>query len=332
MGSRSWNALGGALAASTMLLILHPNAGADDKLEVRSDATRGPQLPTLPSFADALSLVSPLSARVYFGESSFRMGSTRAEMDLALADCAAEVHGPLCELGHFNNEGPERLVRVSAFTVDRFEVTQADYERCVAARRCEPVPYFRGAERFKGPRLPVSLVTWDEARDYCHFAGAELPTEAQWERAARGLGQRRYPWGNLYHSRRSNHGRLAWDETDDVDGFRELAPVGSYASGATPERIFDLAGNVEEWAFDRYDAEYDPNDLTDPHGATTSEGNGAHAVRGGSYTSPRARLRGASRTAAFANVRDPSRGFRCAASASPEASPLPPTTSPAPLP
>jgi formylglycine-generating enzyme len=269
----------------------------------------------LPSWGDVLQLPSPLTPRVYFDAAPFQMGSDRNEMALALANCAKEVHGKFCEAGHFSNEGPVRQVWLSAYQLDRFEVSVSDYQRCVRAQRCSPVPYYKGAERFAQPNFPVSLVTWDEARDYCHFVNAELPTEAQWERAARGLSGRRYPWGDLYNPRRSNHGRLAWDETDGADGFRELAPVGSFSSGVTPERVFDLAGNVEEWVLDRYDTLYDPNDTRDPQGPAWGGGDAARSVRGGSYTSPSVRLRGASRTAQLPGARDPARGFRCAQSA-----------------
>jgi formylglycine-generating enzyme required for sulfatase activity len=183
----------------------------------------------------------------------------------------------------------------------------------VRAQRCEPAPYYKGARRFEKPEHPVSLVTWDDARDYCRFVGAHLPTEAQWEYAARGTGGRRYPWGNAYNPRRSNHGQLRWDETDGSDGFVELAPVGSFPSGRTPDGVYDLAGNVEEWTWDRYDVEYDPTDLKDPVGAKGGA-ESLRSVRGGSYTSPRVRLRGSSRTGQWPQTRDVTRGFRCAVS------------------
>jgi formylglycine-generating enzyme len=301
--------LGSILCGAVALLYLLPRPSAR-AAEDDANAAR-----PLPAWGDALKLDSPLTGRVYFASSSFEMGSDRKEMAVALADCAKEVHGQLCEASHFSNEGPVRVVTLSAFRLDRYEVSVEEYARCVRAQRCAPPPYYQDVKRFGQARFPASLITWDEARDYCHFVDAELPTEAQWERAARGTSQRRYPWGNLYNPRRSNHGRLAWDETYTQDGFAELAPVGSFVSGATPERVFDLAGNVEEWTLDRYDAEYDPQDVRDPVGPRDGTADAMRSVRGGSYTSPAVRLRGASRTAQAPDVRDPARGFRCAQAA-----------------
>jgi len=261
---------------------------------------------------DALVLRAPHTPRVHFPQSRFVMGSSPNEAEWLINACLGEIHARSCLRMDISNEGPRRKVQQSEFWLDRFEVTVQQYDRCVAAGRCNPVPYYSGAQRFRQPDYPVSLVTWFDARDYCNFAGGQLPTEAQWERAARGIKGRRYPWGNLYNSHLSNHGRLAWSDTDRDDGFVELAPVGSFPDGATTEQVFDLAGNVEEWTFDRYAERYDAKDVIDPTGPPAGSGLTYRSVRGGSYISPRVRLRGASRTTAAPDARDASRGFRCA--------------------
>ena len=95
--------------------------------------------------------------------------------------------------------------------------------------------------------MPVAGVTWDEARAFCEFAGGRLPTDEEWERAARGGDARhRFPWGRQYNDRLANHGRSPRGP-DDVDGFVYAAPVGSFPGGASPYGLLDMAGNVWEW-------------------------------------------------------------------------------------
>ncbi len=261
---------------------------------------------------DVLNLHNPLPTRVFFSASTFKMGSSHEEMLSAHNECILEVLGHTCNAKHFQNEGPVRQVKVSGYQLDRYEVTVEQYQRCVRAQRCSPVPYYKGAQRFRQPHFPVALVSWHDAREFCAFVDARLPTEAEWERAARGVAGRRYPWGDNYNPRVSNHGRLAHNPTDDTDGYAELAPVGSYPAGATPELVFDLAGNVEEWTLDRYEEEYDPKDVNDPRGASPSSGDTERSVRGGHYASPRVSLRGAARSYAMPAERHAGRGFRCA--------------------
>ena len=102
------------------------------------------------------------------------------------------------------------------------------------------------------------MITFDDAKRYCAFRGGRLPTEAEFERAARGPARRAYPWGQNYNPKLSNHGRLGVDTTDPNDGFSELAPVGSFPDGATPEGILDLAGNAAEWTADAFERRLRP--------------------------------------------------------------------------
>jgi formylglycine-generating enzyme required for sulfatase activity len=245
---------------------------------------------------------------------TFVMGSTGDDVLSALVDCQHEPAGDRCEGTQFADESPPHRVTLSAYFLDRTEVTVAEYGRCVAAGRCRALPLGDGARRFDRPNYPASLVTWDEARTYCAFRGARLPTEAEFERAARGTSGRRYPWGELYNSHASNHGRLAWQPTDDKDGYAELAPVGSFPSGRTPDGFLDLAGNVSEWVSDRYAPQYDDSDVTDPQGPRETSGAPARVVRGGSYESAAPGLRGAARQAEEPGTRRPWIGFRCAKS------------------
>ncbi len=265
-------------------------------------------------------LREPRSTMILVPASSFVMGSTPIDVLSAVLDCTHEPLGdPLrCNQLMFSDEMPEHRVRLSAYWLDRTEVTVRAYRRCAAMGRCRPIAYRAGARRFDKPDYPVSLVSWDDARAYCHFRGARLPTEAEWERAARGIARRRFPWGTLYNSHASNHGRLSWSPTDARDGFAELAPVGSFPAGRTPDGFLDLAGNVAEWVEDRYQASYPPGQAVDPRGPTLAAGTtGERVVRGGSYESGVAWLRGAARAAVDPGARRPWIGFRCARSATP---------------
>lgn len=241
----------------------------------------------------------------------FDMGSNPLEVIESLLLCHREPYGELCDQSMFSDELPAHRVSLSSFWLDRTEVTVAEYDRCVRLGRCRRVQAGGGA-RFERPNYPRGLVSFDDARDYCKFRGARLPTEAEWEGAARGPRSRKYPWGNIYNSRYSNHGRLAWSETDPRDGFAELAPVGSFPAGATPSGILDLAGNVAEWVSDLYGAYPEPPQ-TNPQG--TGAGTGARVARGGHYQSAAPWLRGASRMSADSDVRRPYIGFRCAKTA-----------------
>lgn len=246
--------------------------------------------------------------------SQFVMGSTSAEIIDATVLCEREPLATSCDERSFADESLSHRVQLSGYFMDRREVTVAEFDACVRVGRCKAPPFERGARRFNLPQFPVTLVTWDDARAFCAFRGARLPTEAEFERAARGPAGRRFPWGELPNSHVANHGRLGIDMTDDTDGFAELAPVGSFHSGRTPDGFLDLAGNAAEWVQDRYATQYPDADQVDPQGPDAAQATGARVVRGGSYDSPMAWLRGAARGAYLPNERRPSIGFRCARS------------------
>lgn len=247
------------------------------------------------------------------------MGSDPAEVQRALFLCQQEPWADVCtppdgppvtppRLAHAEDEQPPHDVHLSAYWIDRMEVSVARYRRCVHAGVCAEPGYGPGGTRFDRPDLPVTMVRWDDAVRFCTWAGGRLPTEAEWERAARGRLGRRYPWGSVYNPFLSNHGRLAHDPHDDGDGFLELAPVGSFPEGRTPDGIHDLAGNVSEWVSDYY-GPYPEADAENPKGPGVGE---LRVVRGGSYVSSRTFIRGAARFGARPSSRSSERGFRCA--------------------
>lgn len=253
---------------------------------------------------------TPPPARVWFPAGSFRMGSSPEEVLDALTQCAQEPLSPRCP--DFGNEQPLRTVSLSRFGLDTTEVSVAAYDRCVQARRCRPIPHYRGARRFDHKDWPAVLTSHSDASAYCAFVGGQLPTEAQFERAARGLTRRRYAWGNHYHRSVSNHGQLAHNPTFSDDGHVELASITSYSEGATPEGVLNLSGNAAEWVSDSYSAYYDERDVRDPRGPDAASGATDKVVRGGGYASPAVLLRSAARQARGPLERSAEVGFRCA--------------------
>jgi formylglycine-generating enzyme len=308
----------GALRAAAALALLLGSplgvAASDQRAPEASRPERSAEVGRgLPS-GGVLRLESPATTMVRFPAGSFQMGSDESEVLAALADCVREAYGHRCSPTLFSNETPRHLVHLSSYWLDRFEVSVADYERCVAVGHCGERPVSDATRRFDRGDYPVSRITWNDASAYCAHRGGRLPTEAEFERAARGVRERRYPWGNLFNVWATNHGRFGWDTTDATDGFAELAPLGSFAAGATPEGIHDLAGNVAEWVADRYSPTYDVGESHDPRGPGIG-GSNLRVIRGGSYAQARFGQRGAARAFAEPGERRSTLGFRCARSA-----------------
>ena len=240
----------------------------------------------------------------------FRMGSS--DQDIAYLATLCALHPELedsCEDEMFRDELPVHRVFVAAFRIDRYEVSNRAYRECVLACACAPSRIAPNDERLAGPRLPVAGVTWNEARRYCAFRSGRLPTEAEWERAARGeLGQR-FPWGMFYNSRMANHGN-GKGEPDAIDGYRFSAPVDAFTDGRSAFGPANMAGNVWELTTDYYAVDaYETSGRIDPVGPARGE---KRVIRGGSWRSPFFTLRATQRAGVREDESRPDLGFRCA--------------------
>jgi formylglycine-generating enzyme required for sulfatase activity len=190
-----------------------------------------------------------------------------------------------------DDERPARKTTLKAFAIDATEVTRGDYARCVAAKKCKPAPPIADSEA----SLPVTGVDWNDAQAFCRFAGGRLPTEAEWEKAARGDDGREYPWGNDADCARANWGNFEGEGPCADKNPGHPVVVGTYTTGASPYGVLDMGGNVWEWVADKYEDE--PK---------------RRVVRGGSCCSFFVGPRAANRNAWVASYRDGDLGFRCA--------------------
>ena len=142
------------------------------------------------------------------------------------------------------DEHPQQLIMLPAYGIDRYEVTQTAYAAFVDATGARAPAHWPDARPPVGKeQLPVTGITWQEAQKYCAWRGRRLPTEAEWEKAARGADGREFPWGNEYDGHKANTG-------DAARGG--LVDVGSFPAGRSPYGVEDLAGNAWEWTSDWY--------------------------------------------------------------------------------
>lgn len=215
---------------------------------------------------------------VYIPKGAFIMGSSSGDPD----------------------EQPVHEVYLDAFWIDQTEVTFTMYARFAPVR---------------SGQYPAQGVSWEQAAAYCAWMGSRLPTEAEWEKAARGPDERIYPWGNQppagdlvnFADRNS---RLNWEDTNVDDRYGTVAPAGSYPAGASIYGALDMAGNVAEWVSDWYDPTYySTSPLTDPRGPGVGD---FRVLRGGSWFSTAAGVRTTDRSWYIPEAGTDYAGFRCA--------------------
>jgi sulfatase modifying factor 1 len=205
------------------------------------------------------------------------------------------------------NEGPRsnqprRKVYLDTFAIDTTEVTKGAFAKFVEESGYQTIGWAeKGLKNHTNE--PVVGVVWREAEAYCRWVGKRLPTEAEWEKAARGTDGRRYPWGNHWEQGRANVAE---------SGYGGVIPVGSYPAGASPYGVLDMAGNAAEWVADYFDFTYyryapdrnpvGPDQVMD------------RVLRGGSWASPRRHAQTYFRDSSHSAKPNMRVGFRCARS------------------
>ncbi|NGZ09219.1 MAG: hypothetical protein CV088_07500 [Nitrospira sp. LK70] len=204
------------------------------------------------------------------------------------------------------DEAPEHQVYLKGFYLDQKEVTQEEYMRFAKMTK-RPVPRIEVFEddqsKIFQPGFAAMSVSWDEAAAYCKWAGKRLPTEAEWEKGGRGESKKRYPWGDKFVTNAAN-------VDGSEDGYKYLAPPGSFDAGRSPYGLYDMTGNVAEWVEDSYDEHYyKKSPFRDPKGPENAD---LKVVRGGSWRETEHNARLSKRFAAKHWRTDVTIGIRCA--------------------
>jgi formylglycine-generating enzyme required for sulfatase activity len=216
------------------------------------------------------------------------------------------------------DERLEHTVYLDAFWIDKYEVSNAQYQKCVGAGACRAPTTCGWGEPTYGDASktnhPVVCVNWDDARAYCAWARARLPTEAEWEKAARGTDGRRWPWGSTFDVSRLNfcdrNCEFDWKDTGADDGYARTAPVGNFPAGASPYGVLDMAGNVWEWVADWYDPNYYTYSPShNPQGPDSGEKKVQH---GGAWSNDKWIVQSAIRDPYLPTDTLSDTGFRCA--------------------
>jgi formylglycine-generating enzyme required for sulfatase activity len=277
-------------------------------------ASPTPVTPTL-GIGSTLTRSADGMTTVYVATGNFTMGDT---LDQAMAEC--RKYEDDCQDSWFTDEQPPHNVSVDAFWIDKTDVTNAMYGKCVSAGACQTPSSTMSATRSFIPNyffmdtyanFPVIYVNWNDAQAYCKWAGARLPTEAEWEKAARGTDGRIFPWGNADatcnlanltpHAGDNNHQCL-----NDTSGENWKI------YGVSPYGAVDMAGNVWNWMNDWYDANYYASSpSSNPQGPSSGTD---RVLRGGSFHNYEISVRSAGRyhnDPAFTNY---DIGFRCVSS------------------
>jgi formylglycine-generating enzyme required for sulfatase activity len=199
------------------------------------------------------------------------------------------------------DERPQHRVYVSEFLIDKTEVSWRQLRKFAGATGSSlpPEPIYGSPDDY-----PASFVLWEEAKAFCEWAGGRLPTEAEWEKAARGTDGRKYAWGDEWDARRCN---------SITGGMHQPESVGAFRGCMSPYGVVDMAGSMWEWCSDRYGENYyAESESRDPTGPTAGN---RHVMRGGAWMSQRLWLRAAYRAKRSPTSRNLDHGFRCAYSA-----------------
>ncbi|MHB8483058.1 MAG: formylglycine-generating enzyme family protein [Nitrospiria bacterium] len=204
------------------------------------------------------------------------------------------------------DESPQRTIFLSSFYIDLYEVTYGQYQKYLKAIGSDAKPvvpvFMDNISLITGEEQPVNAVSWTEAHNYCQWAGKRLPTEAEWEKAARGERGFKWPWGNEWINKAAN-------VQGEEDGFKYTAPPGKFEKGRSPYGVYDMAGNIGEWVEDWYDGDYYlAGPFKNPRGPESGK---FKVYRGGSWDDVSMNVRTAKRFQAAPHQTSAVIGFRC---------------------
>ncbi|MCB8945943.1 MAG: SUMF1/EgtB/PvdO family nonheme iron enzyme [Ardenticatenaceae bacterium] len=246
-----------------------------------------------------------------FDLSSYRASHPVDNMEILYVPAGEFIMGSLPEDNRAEPiEYPQHIVHLDSYWIDSQEVSANQYALCVNAGVCNPPTEGNLDEISVWDNAPITYVTWADASSYCNWVGRRLPTEAEWEKAARGLDARIYPWGN------SSPNVCGTNVNYDSDGVRALYYESVNYSCVAPSGAIDMAGNAWEWVADYFGADYYANSPSEnPQGPETGN---ERVVRGGSWTTSNINfLRTANRWSRPEDFSSDAIGFRCALSANP---------------
>jgi formylglycine-generating enzyme required for sulfatase activity len=272
------SSISGVVPASTSPVISVPSSQTSEHGLIPTEILTSTDTPVISS-ASLLSDMTDASgvSMVLVSAGPFTMGSDRGDVD----------------------EVPVHSVYLDGFYIDKYEVTNALYKDCVNSNACyqpKDINYFSNSQYADHP---VVFVDWNMAKTYCEWRGEKLPTEAQWEKAARGTDSRTYPWGEGIDCSKANY----------LDCSENTSSVTSHPDGASPYGVYDMAGNVWEWVADWYSATYyQVSPMENPSGP--SEGT-LKVVRGGAWNVDTVAVYSSVRNAKDPSIADNDIGFRC---------------------
>jgi formylglycine-generating enzyme required for sulfatase activity/DNA-binding CsgD family transcriptional regulator len=265
-----------------------------------------PSSPTQSPTSTPIEIVTEISPKdgmllVYVPAGEFRMGSRDGDPQTSV------------------EELPQHAIYLDGYWIDQNEVTNQQYAMCVAdSGACTPPIKTNSLSRnsyyddYQYANYPVIFVSWSQAAAYCTWAGRQLPTEAEWEKAARGPEGRIYPWGNNFNGTLANYCDVncnnGWKDDRFDDGYTDTAPAGGYPGGASVYGALNMAGNVYEWVADWY-GPYDRISQSNPTGPDSGQ---ERIMRGGSWGDDIGHIRAAIRSHVPPDYWTDYIGFRCA--------------------
>lgn len=266
-------------------------------------------LAVLPIAGIVLDFLKPSNIQVERSGSEAKPASDRVAAPLSLKEDMVLIPAGEFVRGYDGggfDEKPQSRITLDAYWIDRYEVTYGAYMAFVdATGHRKPISrYVKNFDQLSAPTQPAVYVSWEDADEYCRHRGARLPTEAEWEKAARGPNGLLWPWGNQDKPGAAN--------TGNPDPFEFPSPVASFSQDKSPYGVYDLAGNVMEWVSDWYQEDAYKDNSPSPKGPSSGS---YKVIRGASWGTVGKETRLTARLKMVPDFRDTTIGFRCAKSA-----------------